>query len=1284
VPTTATQYLSQVNQNFPVRGQDNDSQGFRNNWKNLVGAVASVNAQADYLSINALDVTNTTSTFYGNTLANVNLQNESTELWDNGILSGDITIDYSLGSYQKISLDAGFHNITVINWPGAGKSGSLKLSINPTTDTPTSVNFVNTEALGPTKNPYILIGTNNLFELNSEFPLLAAGNNVLVRYLNEFIANDSTGTFALVAKQFVIKNPSGNLSTNHFYSISSSTGASSATIVQSTIRNIPVVANVGLVPNLVTTKIEYGEWSSPTGSNAQTFQVNSVRGILTGATFNLTTTNVILTVTTISNTASTISCSPTFPAGIGTGIVIFKNPSFSDNGESTAFPNLAYISRNAANTATGVIGTFKGAVQASANHLEVTFADYGGGTANTFVASTLAVNTVTDNSMTLANTQFVHQILPGGAIIMWYGTVATIPTGWSLCDGSNNTPDLRNRFIVGAGSDYRFGGASKDAATTQVLGTTSTIGGSAASVLPSHSHTGNFNGTSEPHTHTINDPGHDHTGGVYKNLLRQPYVGSLTGVDTSGSGSEQAVGVNDGGPMETKTTGISISSTSTKLSGAIAIESTGTVDTTHANIPPFFALCYIMKTTGFFLDNGGSNSGGGNSLGTPIIATPNIPSGTANILYSNITLSASGGTGTYTYTRSSGSLPTGLSLSSGGLISGTPTAAGTYTFSVTATDNAQQTSVPISISITIAAAVQTGSPVIATPNIPSGTANILYSNITLSASGGTSPYTYARSSGSLPTGLSLSSGGLISGTPTAAGTYTFGVTATDNAQQTSVPISISITIAAAVQTGSPVIAQPTVTLGAVNTVYPNITLSTSGGTAPYTYAASGNLPTGLSLNTSTGVISGTPTVAGTYPFSVTATDRSSPPKTSVPVSISIGITPVMINSPLTISPATSSGTGYITTGSFTVTSTSSTSQVVTVQNTRSYMGATVTIGTPTFTLAPNGSQVVTFSCAYNQFTSGDFTFGFGAQAAGANGTYPTHTHTQTHAAITPVVIAQPSVSRGTINTIYPTITLSASGGTGPYTYAASGSLPTGMLLSSGGSIIGIPTVAGTSTFSVTATDSAQQTSAAISISITIAALIPVVIATPSLPNGKVGTVYSPITLSASGGTGPYTWTQTFVGLGFPPGLSLNGSTGVISGTPTVAGLAFTSITVTDSAVGQNQQTAIITLQFNIDTATPPVTIAQPTAPTGRVGVAYATPALSTTGGVAPYTYSLDDRLVQQSLPPGLSLNSSTGVISGTPTKADYYYVEIKATDSGSPISPIKSSVSIGIYITITA
>lgn len=592
MPTTATQYLSQVNQNFPVRGQDNDSQGFRNNWKNLVGALASINAQTDYLSINALDVTNTTSTFYGNTLADVNLQNESTELWDNGILSGDIIVDYSLGSYQKISLDGGSHQVTVINWPGAGKSGTLKLSINPTTNTPTSVNFVNTEALGPSKNPYILTAPTNLFELNSEFPLLAASNNVLVRYLNEFMVSD-TSTIAQFANQFIIKNPSGNVSTNHFYSISSSTGASSATIVQSTINNTPVVANLGLVPNLITTKIEYGEWSSPTGLNAQTFQVKSVNGILTGATFNLTTTNVILTVTTISNAASTISCSPTFPAGIGTGSITFKNPSFSDNGERTAFPNLAYIINDATNTATGAVGTFKGAIQASANHLEVTFADYGGGTTNTFIATTLANNTVTDNSMALANTQFVHQILPGGAIIMWYGTVATIPMGWALCDGSNDTPDLRDRFIVGASQDYRFANTSANVATTNITGTTATTGGSAASALPDHSHTGTFNGTTNPHSHSITEPnegqGHRH---------------SITHYDQSNTVGDNIAGATGASPGTWNTnfekSGITINSATTTVSGLVTINSTGTVDTEYTNIPPFFALCYIMKTTGFF------------------------------------------------------------------------------------------------------------------------------------------------------------------------------------------------------------------------------------------------------------------------------------------------------------------------------------------------------------------------------------------------------------------------------------------------------------------------------------------------------------------------------------------------------------------------------------------------------------------------------------------------------------------------------------------------------------
>jgi hypothetical protein len=154
-----------------------------------------------------------------------------------------------------------------------------------------------------------------------------------------------------------------------------------------------------------------------------------------------------------------------------------------------------------------------------------------------------------------------------------------------------------------------------------------------------------------------------------------------------------------------------------------------------------------------------------------------LPNGTVGTSYS-AQISASGGTSPYTFSKT-GTLPTGLTLSSAGLLSGTPTAAGTYTFTVTATDNASNTG-GRSYNPTISSG---GVTLTVNPTtLPNGTVGTSYS-AQISASGGTSPYTFSKT-GTLPTGLTLSSVGLLSGTPTAAGTYTFTVTATDNASNT--------------------------------------------------------------------------------------------------------------------------------------------------------------------------------------------------------------------------------------------------------------------------------------------------------------------------------------------------------------------------------------------------------------------------------------------------------------------------------------------------------------------
>ncbi len=178
--------------------------------------------------------------------------------------------------------------------------------------------------------------------------------------------------------------------------------------------------------------------------------------------------------------------------------------------------------------------------------------------------------------------------------------------------------------------------------------------------------------------------------------------------------------------------------------------------------------------------------GGGNTIGGCATAAPPVcpaiavaplttPAGTVGIAY-NQTFTGSGGLAPYTFAVNSGSLPGGLTLAGGGGLSGTPTGAGTFNFTIRATD-ANGCFGDRAYSITIAPA---GCPVISLS--PASLANaplgVAYSQ-TVSASGGLAPYAMSLSSGSLPAGLTLSGSGLISGNPTSSGTSAFTVRATD-------------------------------------------------------------------------------------------------------------------------------------------------------------------------------------------------------------------------------------------------------------------------------------------------------------------------------------------------------------------------------------------------------------------------------------------------------------------------------------------------------------------------
>jgi len=157
------------------------------------------------------------------------------------------------------------------------------------------------------------------------------------------------------------------------------------------------------------------------------------------------------------------------------------------------------------------------------------------------------------------------------------------------------------------------------------------------------------------------------------------------------------------------------------------------------------------------------------SASGPAVTTTTLPGGAAGSLYS-AALAASGGEAPYTWTLNSGALPSGLSLSAAGFITGTPAGTGTATLSVKVTDSDGATAVSGSLSITVTPAVLA----ITTASLAAATWNVSYPAQVLAAVNGTPPYMWSLADGSapLPAGMSLSASGVITGTPlvlTAAG-----------------------------------------------------------------------------------------------------------------------------------------------------------------------------------------------------------------------------------------------------------------------------------------------------------------------------------------------------------------------------------------------------------------------------------------------------------------------------------------------------------------------------------
>ena len=577
-------------------------------------------------------------------------------------------------------------------------------------------------------------------------------------------------------------------------------------------------------------------------------------------------------------------------------------------------------------------------------------------------------------------------------------------------------------------------------------------------------------------------------------------------------------------------------------------------------------------------------------------------------------LTASGGSGTG-YSFAATGVPAGLTLSTSGLLSGTPTDADSFTMDVTVTDSISATG-DLSYAITVDPAI-TMSPT----TLPVLTVGDSFSQQLTPSGGSGTGYGFAATG--VPAGLTLSTSGLLSGTPTDADSFTMDVTATDSEDGTG-SLSYSITVDPAI-TMSPT-TLPVLTVG--DSYSQQLTPSGGSGTG-YSFAATG-VPAGLTLST-TGLLSGKPTDADTFTMDVTVTDSIS---ATGDLSYSITVDPAITMSPTTLPVLTvgdsfsqqltasgGSGTGY----SFAATG-------VPAGLTLSSTG--LLSGTPTDADSFTMDVTVTDSIS----ATGDLSYSITVD--------PAITMSPT---TLPVLTVGDSFSQQ----------LTASGGSGTgYSFAATG-VPAGLTLSSSGLLSGTPTDADAFTMDVTVTDSISATGD-LSYSITVD---PAITMSPStLPVLTVGNSFSQqLTPSGGSGTG-----YSFAATGVPAGLTLS-STGLLSGSPTDADSFTMDVTVTDSISATGD------LSYSI-TVDPAITMSPTTLPVLTVGDSFSQQLTASGGSGTGYSFAATG------VPAGLTL-SSTGLLSGTPTDADSFTMDVTVTDSISATGDLSCLTTVDPAIT---
>jgi len=211
VPTlsTASTYINKINESYPEAGKDNNTQGFRDNFRNIKLSLQSTDDEVNNLKLNSVTLSNPVNDFNHNIIKRSSFQESSQIVYDESLITqtGDVVLDYRNGSYQKFKVSNGIHWFDVENWPGEGKAAAITLSITTASTATTYINFnaPTVYNLGQDDLPINITNKQNII-----FHLWSDGdNNLYVKHVNQsntftkplVLASYSTSTLATLGSQ---------------------------------------------------------------------------------------------------------------------------------------------------------------------------------------------------------------------------------------------------------------------------------------------------------------------------------------------------------------------------------------------------------------------------------------------------------------------------------------------------------------------------------------------------------------------------------------------------------------------------------------------------------------------------------------------------------------------------------------------------------------------------------------------------------------------------------------------------------------------------------------------------------------------------------------------------------------------------------------------------------------------------------------------------------------------------------------------------------------------------